>query len=104
MSVHGTPHNNFTSQDFIKKDMFVKRSEHDKETPITQPGMFTFWGTMLLGPFLMMETPELMLPHPAMGERRFVLEPLAEIAGGMVHPVTGLSVARIIGGTGRGST
>jgi hypothetical protein len=25
---------------------------------ITQPGMFTFWGTMLLGPALMMETSE----------------------------------------------
>jgi|SRR5579871_2830510 len=25
---------------------------------ITQPGMFTFWGTMLLGPFLMLETSE----------------------------------------------
>lgn len=34
-----------------------------------------------------MDTPELKLPHPLMHERRFVLEPLAEIAPELVHPV-----------------
>ncbi|CAN5590033.1 2-amino-4-hydroxy-6-hydroxymethyldihydropteridinediphosphokinase [soil metagenome] len=43
-----------------------------------------------------MATEELTLPHPAMGERRFVLEPLAEIAGKMVHPVTGVSVGEML--------
>jgi 2-amino-4-hydroxy-6-hydroxymethyldihydropteridine diphosphokinase len=31
-------------------------------------------------------TPELTLPHPAFHERRFVLEPLAEIAPDVLHP------------------
>ena len=34
-----------------------------------------------------LDTPELTVPHPAMHQRRFVLEPLAEIAPALVHPV-----------------
>ena len=34
-----------------------------------------------------MDTPELKLPHPLMHERRFVMEPLVEIAPDLVHPV-----------------
>jgi len=43
-----------------------------------------------------MSTAELTLPHPAMHERRFVLEPLAEIAPQMKHPVLKLSVAEML--------
>jgi len=39
-----------------------------------------------------LEEPELSIPHPRMIERRFVLEPLAEIAGHMTHPVERASV------------
>lgn len=36
---------------------------------------------------VLLDTPELKLPHPLMQERRFVMEPLAEIASDVVHPV-----------------
>jgi 2-amino-4-hydroxy-6-hydroxymethyldihydropteridine diphosphokinase len=44
---------------------------------------------------------ELMLPHPAMAERRFVLEPLAEVAPAWVHPVSGVTVLGMLERLGR---
>jgi 2-amino-4-hydroxy-6-hydroxymethyldihydropteridine diphosphokinase len=40
--------------------------------------------------------PDLTLPHPAMAQRRFVLEPLAEIAPDWVDPLSGLTVAAML--------
>lgn len=37
------------------------------------------------------------LPHPRMRDRAFVLVPLADVAPGWRHPVTGESVAELIG-------
>lgn len=41
---------------------------------------------------LVMETPELTIPHPRIEERAFVLIPLLEIAPDLVHPVSGESI------------
>jgi 2-amino-4-hydroxy-6-hydroxymethyldihydropteridine diphosphokinase len=51
---------------------------------------------LLLYDDVAMATDELVLPHPEMQGRRFVLEPLAEIAPGMVHPVVGLTVGEML--------
>lgn len=39
-----------------------------------------------------LDEPGLTLPHPRVQDRRFVLEPLAEIAPDLIHPVLRLSV------------
>jgi 2-amino-4-hydroxy-6-hydroxymethyldihydropteridine diphosphokinase len=51
---------------------------------------------LLLMDDVVMATEELTLPHPAMAERRFVLEPLAEIAPNMVDPRSGRRVAEML--------
>ena len=51
---------------------------------------------LLLYGDVVMATEELTLPHPEMVERRFVLEPLAEIAPEMVHPVLGLTALEML--------
>jgi 2-amino-4-hydroxy-6-hydroxymethyldihydropteridine diphosphokinase len=50
---------------------------------------------LLLYDDLVLDTPELKLPHPRMSFRRFVLEPAAEIAPDMRHPTIGWTIAAL---------
>ena len=42
------------------------------------------------------DSPGLTVPHPRMHERRFVLEPLAEIGGAVIDPRSGRTVSEIL--------
>jgi 2-amino-4-hydroxy-6-hydroxymethyldihydropteridine diphosphokinase len=50
---------------------------------------------LLLYGDLVLESSTLTLPHPRMAFRGFVLEPAAEIAGQLIHPTSGWTIARL---------
>ena len=51
---------------------------------------------LLLYGEVVLEDKELVVPHPEMARRRFVLKPLAEIAPEMVHPGVGITVGEML--------
>jgi len=51
---------------------------------------------LLLYDDVVMDSPELTLPHPRMATRRFVLEPAAEIAATLSHPRSGCTVGDLL--------
>ncbi len=51
---------------------------------------------LLLFDDVILDQPNLQLPHPRMQERAFVLVPLAEIAPNWIEPISGKSIAQLV--------
>ncbi len=52
---------------------------------------------LLLYGSAIVQAPELTVPHPRLHERRFVLEPLAELAPGLRHPILRRTMRELLG-------
>jgi 2-amino-4-hydroxy-6-hydroxymethyldihydropteridine diphosphokinase len=69
--------------------------ERGRERPYLRAPRTLDLDLILLGDVVLSEA-GLVVPHPRFRERRFVLEPLAEIVPDLIDPATGLSVAVLL--------
>ncbi|NUQ29644.1 MAG: 2-amino-4-hydroxy-6-hydroxymethyldihydropteridine diphosphokinase [Acidobacteriaceae bacterium] len=80
----------------LREMLEIERKMGRNRALVPQKGPRVLDLDLLLYDDLVLHESGLTLPHPAMHERLFVLEPLAEIAPEWVHPVLGQSVREIL--------
>jgi len=66
------------------------RTLHERNAPRPLDIDILFYGDQII------ETPKLVIPHPRLEERDFVLVPLAEIAPELVHPVSSKTIRELL--------
>jgi 2-amino-4-hydroxy-6-hydroxymethyldihydropteridine diphosphokinase len=86
----------FEPLELIRALLAIERAMgRDRATAIAKGPRVIDLDLLLMGNLILVSD-ELILPHPSMAERRFVLEPLAEIAPAMVDPLSGRTVAETL--------
>lgn len=69
--------------------------EFGRERPFPGAARTLDLDLILYGDAVITEPPGLIVPHPRFRERPFVLDPLAEVAGDWVDPVTSMTVSAL---------
>jgi 2-amino-4-hydroxy-6-hydroxymethyldihydropteridine diphosphokinase len=70
-------------------ELEMGREREEKWGPRTIDIDILFYG------FKVINEPELTIPHPELHKRRFTLEPLNDIAPGLLHPVLGKTIGKL---------
>jgi 2-amino-4-hydroxy-6-hydroxymethyldihydropteridine diphosphokinase len=87
-----------TARELLDALLIIER-ERGRERPFPGAARTLDLDLVLFGD-LVSSDPTLTVPHPRFRERRFVLEPLADVAPDLVDPVTGLTVAELLARVG----
>jgi 2-amino-4-hydroxy-6-hydroxymethyldihydropteridine diphosphokinase len=88
-----------SARELLESLLAIER-ERGRERPFPGAARTLDLDLVLFGDAVISES-DLIVPHPRFRERPFVLEPLAEIASGLVDPVTGLTVGDLLARAGR---
>ena len=84
-----TPHELLHSLQRLENEVF-KRTRTVRWGPRTMDLDLLLYGNEVIA------SDDLILPHPHMTERRFVLQPLSMLAPELIHPVEGRSIAELL--------
>ncbi len=83
-----------SARDLLDALLTIER-ERGRERPVRGAARTLDLDLVLFGDRILNE-PGLVVPHPRFRDRRFVLEPLAEVAPGMRDPVTGKTAEELL--------
>ncbi len=83
-----------TPQDLLARCLGIE-TRHGRIRPAPGPGRPLDLDILLYDDSVIDE-PGLQIPHPRMAARRFVLEPLAEIAPAIIHPVLRMPIRSLL--------
>ena len=86
----------------LLQSLFAIEQAHGRERPYRNAPRTLDLDLLLYGDQIISDAPTLIVPHPRMHERAFVLAPLAEVAPGLVIPGRGAVTALLarVGGQG----